>query len=48
MDSSTRSLIDRIWTYFWEGGIRVRALYCAFWETVFVGLIAGWVKIINE
>ena len=34
--------------YFWEGGIRVRALYCAFWETVFVGLITGWVKIINE
>ena len=21
MDSSTRSLIDRIWTYFWEGGV---------------------------
>ena len=34
--------------YFCTRGIRVRALYCDFWDIVFVGLIMGTVKIVNE
>ena len=33
---------------FWSRGIKVHALYCDFWDTVFVGLIIGTVKTVNE
>lgn len=34
--------------YFCKSGIRVRALYYDFWDSVFVGLITGEVKIIDD
>ena len=34
--------------YFCERGLKVHALYYDFWDTVFVGLIMGTVKIIDE